>query len=915
MKSVINELGSQVTVVTRADASPVRLLTVFALLTVSGAEAVRGEIPAEATVRYEFREPGVCGYVVDAGRGAARVAGPAGQGWLAARRDGGGTNIVWLGDRVVLRLAAPHAIESLLAGGALEVSRVVASNLFVLQATDAATAAVEAARLAAQPGVEVSHPVRRRPVRLHSKYAPAPADPLFGWQWHLENRNSNTTARLGCDLNVRAAWADSAGAGVVVAMGDNGVEVSHPDLAAGMANSHHYNFVMNSASGTPGLSSQAHGTSVAGLIAARSGNAQGVVGVAPQVQLASWVVFDSFDNLTSEENVMDMFQYRSNIVSVQNHSWGNATVERLPVSALEAEGIDNALEHGRGGRGSVIVRAAGNEREYGNDVNDEGYAQDPRVITVGAVRTSGRATTYSTPGATILVAAFSGDDAVDLGNGTFTNYALLTTTDRQGSLGYNTVAGGMGNYAYGSTGFNGTSGATPQIAGLCALILAANPNLTYRDVQAVLVLAARQLDAADPGIRTNAAGFAFSHNVGFGVPDAGLAVQLARGWTNRPALVGAAGSVQKSVDIPDDGLRVRVTGPDVPSAIVSIPAYPTDGLHPDDPTLDASLVDVGQASNPILADLTGRGALIQRGVNYFVQKLRYAAAARAAFAIVYNNTGTTDRVYMGGDDLQFVPLPAVFIDRTSGEALRAYIASQPTAQAQLGLLSATFDIPIASPLVCEYARLHVRASHPRRADIRVTLVSPAGTRSVLHHWNQDTASSFGDWDFYTRAPFGESSAGTWRVEVSDESPGYTGRVTSLALTVYGVAIHDDDRDGLDDAWETRHFGSLAAPANADPDGDGFNNAREQILGWNPLVNDRPMSLDVDPWKSQWLRLSWPASGEFRYELLSFANADGPVTAITPLSGQFPELEAIVPAAGIARRFFQVRQTPLEANGP
>jgi subtilisin family serine protease/subtilisin-like proprotein convertase family protein len=868
---------------------------------------------ADPPSRLAFREPEVAVYVLDTALVAARSAASPWADWLPARRDGGGTNLVWFGSRVVVQLNARVELTEVMAGSPLELARVVGPGLYVLQASDARIAAAEAMRLAARDGVEVSHPVRRRPAGLHSGYAPAPNDPLFGWQWHLENRDTNTAARLGFDLNLRAAWADNRGAGVVVAMGDNGVELSHPDLAAGVSNPYHYNFVSGVATGNPVSSSQAHGTCVAGLIAARNGNQLGVSGVAPAVQLASWVIFDAFDGLATEEAVMDMFQYRSNVVSVQNHSWGNADVQRLPISVLEAQGVNNALEFGRGGRGVVIVRAAGNQRTHGNDLNDDGYGLDPRVIAVGAVRANGRATSYTTPGAPVLVAAFSGDDAVARPDGSQTNYPTLTTTDRQGNLGYNaSIAGGLADYAYNSTGFSGTSGATPQIAGLCALILGANPNLTYRDVQIVLLLAARQLDAADPGIRSNAAGFAFSHSVGFGVPDAGLAVQLARGWSNRPALASVTAANRQSASIPDDGLRVRVTGPGVPAGLLSIPAYPSDGLHPDDPTPALPLVDVGQALAPIGIDLTGRAALIQRGVNYFVEKIQRAAAAGAAFAVVFNNVGTAERVYMSGADIQFAPIPAVFIDRTSGEALRTYLAAQPSAQAQLKLDSAAFTFEVTTPLSVEYVRLHVRASHSRRADVRITLLSPGRSRSVLHHFNQDTyaASSLGEWDYYSRVPFGESSRGTWTAEVSDEVPGSTGSITSMALTVYGVAMTDDDRDGLDDDWERLHFGDLAAGPSGDPDADGFSNVREFILGWDPVANNRPLQLDIVPWSTQRLRLSWPAAAAGRYELLALPEAGGPPGSVVALPGVFPESEWFVPTSAAPHQFFEVREYPV-----
>lgn len=869
----------------------------------------RADGVAAAPARFEFRDPSPVVYrVLDASRetGLSSVDEPE---WLQAQTEGGSTDTTWLGRRVVLQAESAAALTTVLGETTLLLSRIVTSNLVVLEASNAWVASEEAARLARHPAVTVCHPVRRRPAKLHGPYSPRPNDPLFRYQWHLENRDPNTAAALGFDLNARSAWSDNQGQGVLVATGDNGVELSHPDLAANVTNRVHRNFITRSTNGNPVATTQAHGTAVAGLVAARGHNTRGVAGVAPQAQLASWIVFDRYDSLADEETMMDMFRYQSNLVSVQNHSWGNANVRLLRLSSLEDQGIADAVDRGRQGRGVVIVRSAGNGRLDLNDLNDDGFGQDPRAIAVGAVRLNGRATSFSTPGAPVLVAAFSGDDGVSTSNNSTTNYARVATTDRQGGYGYN-VSGPEPDYGFQTTGFTGTSASSPQVAGLCALILAANPALTYRDVQQVLILSSRQLDPADPDLSLNGAGFGVSHNVGFGVPDAGLAVELARAWTNRPARSKATAVFRQSTgtEIPDDGLRVVIAGGEVPAGLQSIPAWPADGLHPDAPTATVKLVDVGQALEPPAVDLTKRAALIRRGVNYFADKLANAAAAGARFAIVYNNVDADRRVFMAGADIQFQPIPAVFIGQTHGEALQAYLASNPEATAQLRLTVASCPMTITSTLLCEHVKLRATFDHPRRADVRVTLLSPAGTRSVLHRFNNDASSALTDWTFYSTHHFFESSAGVWQVDVSDENAGSTGSVSSLELTVYGASIEDADHDGLHDPWELTCFGSLDQGPKADPDQDGWNNMREQILGRNPAVADRPFQLDFSFWDARRGRLSWPAGKEFAYEVWMRSGVTESPEIVSQQAGRFPELDLIVPLTG-ERRFYEVRQTP------
>lgn len=852
----------------------------------------------------EFREPALRLYELDLPV-AQRRSGP-GEAWLTARRAGT-TNTLQLGPKVVLRLKPDVDLPSLIAGTSLELDRTWGPNVFTLRAPDAANAVREAARLAAMPGVEASHPIRRRPIKLHGSYAPAPNDPSFPSAWHLENRDPKTAQRLGVDLNLRGAWSTTRGEGVMVAIGDDGADLGHPDLATNTSGGPHYNFLTSSANGNHTYSTQEHGTAVAGLIIGAGGNHEGALGTAPAARLASWLIFGATGSLADEEQVASMFQYALDQVAVQNHSWGNAGEEQLALSAVEDAAIHTAITEGRTGRGVVMVRAAGNEREQLNDANDDGFAQDPRVITVGAVRNTGRATSYSTPGACLLVAAPSGDDNVSLPNDIITNYPTLFTTDRRGTQGYNsspTDAGG--DYGSGATGFSGTSGATPQITGIVALMLAANPHLTLRDAQQALLLSARQVDLADPAIRTNGAGLRVSHNTGFGLPDAALAIALAKQWSNSPPASTVTVTNTVGGNIPDDCLRVVVTGSRVPVGLDSIPAYPSDAPHPDDPTASLDLIDVGQALEPIPRDLRGRGALIQRGGNYFVEKIQNAADAGAAFAIIWNNTGGTERIYMNGADIQFSTIPAIFISQNQGQALKDYLWQSFGTRAKLQLNTLAFSFNVTTALVCEHVRLRVRMDHPRRADVRITLISPSGTRSILHHLNNDTTFPLDEWDFYSVQHYFEPTVGTWRVEFSDERPDVVGRVNRLELRLTGVPITDTDADGLADIWEAKWYGTLARKATDDSDRDGWSNACEQVLGRNPTAPDDDLRLDLSPWNSQLARLSFPSSPAYRYEVLTSDNLSTPARVLTNLAGQFPETELFLPVP-TTDQFLNLRQ--------
>jgi len=831
--------------------------------------------------------------------------------WLGARPTGGSSQAVELGSRVVVQLETPASLPELIALRQLSLARTVTSNLFILQAPDAPTAAREADRLSALPGVTASYPVMRRRADLHNTYAARPNDPYFYVQWPLEHRNASGSA-VGPDLNVRAAWPVTRGEGVTLAVADSGVELNHVELIQRAEGAPHHNFSDGTTNAVPwgGTASWAHGTEVAGLIVAEGDNRQGLTGVAPAAQLASWLILDPSGGLVSDELLMDAYQFSSNVVSVQNHSWSVPGTGQDGPSPLEQIGLSHALTFGRGGRGVVMVRSGGNNRTEGNDANDNAYASDPRVIAVAAVGIRGRAALYSNPGACLLVAAPGGEDG-----------ARLFTTDLLGTRGANFLNyfppyEYLSDYVFDTLGFTGTSAAAALMSGVTALVLSANPELTIRDVQQILALSARHFDLTDPDLHRNGAGLLVSHSVGFGVPDAGEAVRLARLWSNRPAPTTVTVTNSAVTGIPDDGLRVEVIGEGVPPGLASIRTLPGTGPPADEPTPFLPLVDVGLATNTIGADLTGQAALIQRGTNNYADKINFAAQAGAAFAVIYNYaTNTSGSGAPGGDQLvpmggtDFTPIPAVFVSHRDGVALQTIFATNATARARIRLTNTNLLFTVTHSLLCEHVGLRLQTDHPLRGDLRITLVSPAGTRSVLQRYNSDTNPGPSDWTYYSTHHFFESSVGEWRLLVSDEGLDATGSVHLASLMLTGVPITDTDTDGLDDDWEIAHFGSLGLGPQDDPDGDGYSNAREQVMGTDPLKPDREFALDLSRWNAALNRLSWPGVANRSYEVWGTSNLNQPMSLLTNVPGQCPDTEWFSPFTNATPAFFRVRSEP------
>jgi subtilisin-like proprotein convertase family protein len=844
--------------------------------------------------------------------------------WVKAYVEDGSTNLVEFGSRIVLQLRFGDDLQKLIAGRALELSRVIASNIFILQAPDALTAVRVAQQLATEADVVACYPIMQREAATHGPYAQRSNDPFaipyfvtglgqtIESQWPIENRFGDSTRR-GLDLNIMAAWPYGMGQGVTVAVVDSGLEMNHPELTNRLAGAPHYNFTGQNTNTGPAGGGQfdplrvlwSHGTEVAGLIAATGNNNKGMIGIAPQASLASWLIYATNGGLASDEQLMDMYESAPDVVSVQNHSWGagNGLKQQRGPTLLEQVGIQNAVTLGRSGRGIVMVRSAGNDRSIAANANDDGYMDDPQVITVAAVTQSGRATSYSEPGACVLIGAPGGGG--DTPQGLFT--LDLVGSDRGVNSGI-IYGGDIADYAFGVQGFIGTSASAPLVSGIAAILLSVNTNLAYRDVQQIMAMSARHWDLADPDMTTNSAGFQVSHNVGFGVPDAGHAAGLAKTWSNRPPLVTFSTTDTQSLPILDNGLRIEVTGSNIPSELASIPCFPTYAPHPDQPTTALPLVDVGVATNVPAQNLTNKGALILRNATAFETKISNAAKAGAAFAIIYNptNGGSFNLGLVSGT--AYSPIPTVFIGNSVGENLKSLFQTNASASARLRLLTADKVFHVNSTLLCEQVGVRVWTDHPLRGDLRITLRSPQGTRSVLQHFNDDTSAGPVGWTYWTTHHLFESSAGDWTVSVSDEFAGVTGSLLGVSLIIRGTPINDIDADGLDDTWEQAWFGTLAYGPKDDPDSDGFSNAREQLMATSPQASDIFSAPSLARWGlfgSNLMRVSWPSNPQHTYEIRSGTNL-AVLNVTNNLPGRFPETEWFAPYSAAQNGFFKVR---------
>ena len=332
-----------------------------------------------------------------------------------------------------------------------------------------------------------------------------PEDDDLMLQWHLENTGDVRNGVAGEDVNAKEAWrAGYTGTGILVNVVDDGVDDSNPSIAGNYDAASSFSYAYED--GVVVIHRNApHGTRVAGVIAGTADDECGV-GVAFDAKVAAVQWAD--DSTFTATVVSEVLTHNYQNAHISSNSWGPFPFEKSGRVVWEA--VDRAMIEGRNGLGTIIVAASGNDGQYQGDCNDDYLQQTRYSISVGAFDAAGRLASYSEGCPALFIAGASGGS----GPG-------LTTTDLAGSAGYS------GDCAF---GFSGTSAATPVVSGGLALVLEANPTLSWRDVQHIVQQTARHVAPSHSSWTTNAAGIKRSDRLGFGALDVGAAVAAAVTW-------------------------------------------------------------------------------------------------------------------------------------------------------------------------------------------------------------------------------------------------------------------------------------------------------------------------------------------------------------------------------------------------
>lgn len=347
-----------------------------------------------------------------------------------------------------------------------------------------------AAALQNSPFIKVAEPELATPAEV--KAFTLPTDDRIKDQWHLRNTGLHRGTRIGykkgADARVIEAWdaVDSIGSpNVIVAVIDDGFDLSHPDLSGSAKIVAPIDFTRNSSNPVPDpLSQDWHGTACAGVAI---GNAEGtgIVGAAPKSRFMPirWGVD------LSDRQIETWFRHPLEQGAwVVSCSWG-AQARNFPLSTRAFKAIQKCAREGRNGLGTVICFAAGNENRPVNAPGSRsvnGFAIHPDVIAVAACTSRDERSNYSNFGKEISVCAPS-NGAGGWG---------ITTSDVTGQFTRNgvTLEAGYSPGPY-TDSFGGTSSACPLVAGICALILSVKPELTYTEVRTLVQDTARQIGA------------------------------------------------------------------------------------------------------------------------------------------------------------------------------------------------------------------------------------------------------------------------------------------------------------------------------------------------------------------------------------------------------------------------------------
>ncbi|XP_064868272.1 proprotein convertase subtilisin/kexin type 6-like isoform X2 [Oncorhynchus nerka] len=329
------------------------------------------------------------------------------------------------------------------------------------------------------------------------------------WYIHCTDKNN----RCRSEMNILAAWQRGyTGKNVVVTILDDGIERNHPDLAQNYDQLASYDVNGNDHDPTPRYDSSnenKHGTRCAGEVAAVANNSHCIVGIAYNARIGGIRMLDGDVTDVVEAKSLGV---RPDYIDIYSASWGpdddGKTVDGPGPLAKQA--FEMGIKKGRKGLGSIFVWASGNGGRQGDHCSCDGYTNSIYTISISSTTENGNKPWYLEVCSSTLATTYS--------SGEFYDRKIVTTDLRQRC----------------TDGHTGTSVSAPMVAGVIALTLEANPLVSWRDIQHLLVKTSRPVHLKANDWKTNAAGHRVSHLYGFGLVDAEGMVVEAKKWRSVP---------------------------------------------------------------------------------------------------------------------------------------------------------------------------------------------------------------------------------------------------------------------------------------------------------------------------------------------------------------------------------------------
>ncbi|XP_036211695.1 proprotein convertase subtilisin/kexin type 6 isoform X5 [Myotis myotis] len=337
-------------------------------------------------------------------------------------------------------------------------------------------------------------------------------DPIWPSMWYLHCGDKHSRCRS--EMNVQAAWKRGyTGKNVVVTILDDGIERNHPDLAPNYDSYASYDVNGNDYDPSPrydASNENKHGTRCAGEVAASANNSYCIVGIAYNAKIGGIRMLDGDVTDVVEAKSLGV---RPNYIDIYSASWGpdddGKTVDGP--GRLAKQAFEYGIKKGRQGLGSIFVWASGNGGREGDHCSCDGYTNSIYTISVSSTTENGYKPWYLEECPSTLATTYS--------SGAFYERKIVTTDLRQRC----------------TDGHTGTSVSAPMVAGIIALALEANSQLTWRDVQHLLVKTSRPAHLKANDWKVNGAGHKVSHLYGFGLVDAEALVLQAKKWTAVPS--------------------------------------------------------------------------------------------------------------------------------------------------------------------------------------------------------------------------------------------------------------------------------------------------------------------------------------------------------------------------------------------